>query len=140
MISVARDEGKKTEGDEKWQEREGRAVSVADGGFRRSALRVSCDSQANIMVVAVPDTVGVLAERGREVAAAQSFDDLLGRLAPLGTRPTSDHKKKEKKRTKSPLQFHRRRLCGMAFASREFRSQRRAWQVPGGEQGPSHAL
>lgn len=52
----------KKEGDEKWQEREGRAVSVADGGFWCSALRISCDSQANIMVVAVPDAVGVLAQ------------------------------------------------------------------------------
>lgn len=46
------------------------------------------------MVVAVPDAVGVLAERGHEVTAARSFDDLLGRLAPPGTRP----EKKEKKR------------------------------------------
>lgn len=56
------------------------------------------------MVVAVPDTVGVLAEQGHEVAAAQSFDDLLGRLALLGTKPTSGHKKiqQKKKRTKVP--------------------------------------
>lgn len=99
MISVAREQEKKKRGDEKWQEREGRAVSVADGGFRCSALRISCDSQANIMVVAVPDTVGVLAERGHEVAAAQSFDDLLGRLALPGMRPTSGHKKKTNKKS-----------------------------------------
>lgn len=42
---------KKGEGDQKWQEREGRVVSVADSGFRCSALGISCDSQANIMVV-----------------------------------------------------------------------------------------
>lgn len=39
VISVARDEGGKNAVDEKWQEREGRAVSVADGGF--SALTAS---------------------------------------------------------------------------------------------------
>lgn len=51
---------------------------------------------------------------GHGVAAAQGFDGLLGRLASLGTRPTSDHK--NKKRTKCPLLFHRRRWCVMAFA------------------------
>lgn len=90
--------GEEKEGDEKWQEREGRAVSVADGGFRCSVLRISCDSQANIMVVAVPDAVGVLAELGHEVTAAQSFDDLLGRLAPPGTRAEKKEKKKREQK------------------------------------------
>lgn len=48
-------------------------------------------------------------------------------------------KKKKETRTKSPLHFHRRRSCVIAVAPCEFLSQRCAWQVPRGEQGPPHA-